>query len=82
MLHTFLGHNDVAGPLIFPECVEAIERALRRYSSEKMSPLLSHTDVPGGEFHVQGGALLHENPVFAIKVKGGDNGRPPKISTC
>jgi alanine dehydrogenase len=73
-----LGHNDVAGLLTFPEYIEAVEQAFRRYAQGKtLPPLLSHIDVPCGEFHIKGGVLLDEEPVFAIKVNGGffDNGR-------
>ena len=67
-----LRRDDVSRLLQMPDCIDAVERAFRRYAQgEAIAPAVLGTHVEGGGFHVKTAGLLDAidgRPIFAAKV--------------
>jgi len=67
-----LDRKDIKSLLSFPDYLRAVEEAFRlRAEGKSLSPVMAHVDAIDGEFHIKGGGLLADEPLFAVKVNGG-----------
>jgi len=67
-----LDRPSVASLLGAEEYVAVIREAFLEHArGEVLPPGATHTDAPGGEFHVKTGGFLRPEPRFAVKANGG-----------